>query len=117
MKAIWKLEPCTAPDIREDLQASKGWTYSTVRTLMDRMVRKGLLSSKKIRHIDLYSSTVSPQQARKADLMRTLKNAFNDAMTPMFECLLDARQIDDTQLDELESLLRKKRRSSSKNKP
>ena len=116
MKGVWKLEPCTAPDVREELQATKGWAYSTVRTLMDRMVRKGLLTSKKLRHIDLYQSAVSLEEARKADLLRTLKHAFNNAMTPMFECLLDARKIDDAELAELERLLREKRRPSPQKK-
>jgi predicted transcriptional regulator len=36
MNAVWQLEPCTAPAIQEALQSSRAWTYSTVRTLMDR---------------------------------------------------------------------------------
>ena len=37
IKAVWNGEPCAAPDIQERLEASTHWTYSTVRTLMDRM--------------------------------------------------------------------------------
>ena len=54
IKAVWDAEPCTAPDIREKLQKQTAWTYSTVRTLMDRMVAKGLLAAEKVRNLTIY---------------------------------------------------------------
>ena len=52
IKAVWEMEPCTAPDIREKLRRETAWAYSTVRTLMDRMVVKGLLAAEKVRNLD-----------------------------------------------------------------
>jgi predicted transcriptional regulator len=45
IKAVWEKEPCAAPGIQEKLFKNTEWTYSTVRTLMDRMVVKGLLTA------------------------------------------------------------------------
>ncbi len=45
IKAVWADEPCTAPAIQQELKKTTNWTYSTVRTLMDRMVAKGLLAN------------------------------------------------------------------------
>jgi predicted transcriptional regulator len=45
IKAVWENEPCAAPDIQEKLFPQTQWAYSTVRTLMDRMVGKGLLTA------------------------------------------------------------------------
>ena len=42
--AVWDNEPCAAPTVQEELAARKKWTYSTVKTMMDRMVTKGLLN-------------------------------------------------------------------------
>jgi hypothetical protein len=47
IKAVWENEPCAAPAIQEKLFKRTEWTYSTVRTLMDRMVAKGLLTAEK----------------------------------------------------------------------
>ena len=51
IKAVWDSEPCDAPAIREKLFKKTGWTYSTVRTLMDRMTAKKLLTAEKFDHL------------------------------------------------------------------
>ena len=51
MQAVWDLEPCAAPTVQEALAGRTGWAYSTVKTMMDRMARKGLLDTAKIRHL------------------------------------------------------------------
>src|SRR2546427_3735957 len=53
IKTVWEHEPCAAPTIQEKLHRQTEWTYSTVRTLMDRMVAKGLLTAEKIRNLTL----------------------------------------------------------------
>ena len=52
--AVWEHEPCAAPTITEALEKKKGWSYSTVKTLMDRMVKKNLLKPERIRNLILY---------------------------------------------------------------
>ena len=41
LDALWKLERATARQIAEELTDKRGWAYSTVKTLLDRMVTKG----------------------------------------------------------------------------
>jgi BlaI family penicillinase repressor len=105
IKAVWDHEPCTAPDIQQKLEGKTKWTYSTVRTLMDRMVTKGLLTAKKERNITLYSTAVTRAQAQRGELLYALKNAFNGALTPMLECLLDTKDLSRDDLDQLKQLI------------
>jgi BlaI family transcriptional regulator, penicillinase repressor len=114
IKAVWEREPCATPDIQEALADSKGWAYSTVRTLMDRMVAKGLLSTEKIRHMTLYRAAVTRGQAQKGELLYALKHAFNDALTPMLQCMLETRDLSAGELAELEALLREKRKQTGR---
>ncbi len=111
IKAVWDAEPCTAPEIREKLKRQTAWAYSTVRTLMDRMVAKGLLMAEKAGHVTTYRSAVSRRQAQRGELFYALKHAFNGALTPMVQCLLDAGKLSAAELDELESLIKAKRKS------
>ena len=53
IQVVWEREPCAAPEVQEELVARKKWTYSTVKTLMDRMVAKGLLTTERIRNLIL----------------------------------------------------------------
>jgi BlaI family penicillinase repressor len=116
MQAVWDHEPCAAPSVQEILQRQKGWHYSTVKTLMDRMVTKGLLSTEKIRNLILYRSAVSRKQAQKGEIMRAVKRAFGGALTPMMQFLLDSKQLSEKQLKELESLIKRKRNRTQSGK-
>lgn len=111
IKAVWEKEPCTAPEIQERLHGQTGWTYSTVRTLMDRMVGKGLLLAEKVRKLTLYRSAVTRQQAQRGELLYALKHAFNGALTPMVQCLLDTSELTAKEVAELEQLLKSKKKS------
>jgi BlaI family transcriptional regulator, penicillinase repressor len=114
IKAVWEAEPCTAPDIRQKLERSMGWTYSTVRTLMDRMVLKGLLSAEKAHHPTIYRSAVTREQAQRGELFYALKHAFNGALTPMVQCLLETGKLSEAELTELESLIKAKKKDAEK---
>ena len=114
IKAIWENEPCTAPAIREKLLRLTGWTYSTVRTLMDRMVVKGVLRAKKEGKLTIYNSAVTPAQAQRGELFYALKHAFNGALTPMVQCLLENHDLDADELNKLESLIKAKKRNAKK---
>ena len=114
IKAVWDREPCAAPAIQEILHPQTAWTYSTVRTLMDRMVAKGLLTADKVRNLTLYRSVVTREQAQRGELFYALKHAFNGALTPMVQCLLDTRDLSADELAKLESLIKAKKKSARK---
>ena len=114
IQVVWEREPCAAPTVQEELVARKKWTYSTVKTLMDRMVGKGLLTTERIRNLILYRSAVSREQAQHGELMRTLKRAFGGAFTPMMEFMLESDALSQGEINELEGMIRKKRRREKK---
>jgi len=112
MKVVWELQPCAAPTVQEALLKSRKWSYSTVRTLMDRMVPQGLLTAEKMRNLTLYRAAISPQQAQRGEVLYALKHAFNGALTPMVQCLLESHDATPEQLEELEKFIQKKRRNT-----
>lgn len=114
IQTVWENEPCAAPAVQEQLEKQKNWTYSTVKTLMDRMVTKGLLKTERIRNLILYRSAITRLQAQKSEVMRTIKRAFDGALTPMMQFLLDNNALSKKQLDELEALIKNKRIKSRK---
>jgi BlaI family transcriptional regulator, penicillinase repressor len=112
MRVVWKLQPCAAPTVQEALLKSRKWSYSTVRTLMDRMVPQGLLTTEKVRNLTLYRAAITPPEAQRGELLYALKNAFNGALTPMVQCLLDSNDVTPEQLAELDKFIQKKRRDT-----
>jgi len=111
IQVVWERQPCAAPTVQEELAGRKKWTYSTVKTLMDRMVAKGLLTTERIRNLMLYRSVISRQDAQRGELMRAVTRAFGGAFTPMMQFMLDSDALSRRELDDLESLIRKKRRT------
>jgi len=107
--AVWANQPCAAPTVQEKLASRKKWSYSTVKTMMDRMVAKGLLTTERIRNLILYRSAITRKQAQKGEIVRALKRAFDGALTPMMQFLLDSNNLSQEQLDEIEELIKTKK--------
>jgi len=103
MKVVWENQPCAAGTVQEALAKSKEWAYSTVKTTMDRMVNKGLLEITRIRNLQLFSSRISHDQAKKSEFRKMLKRAFDGALTPMMQFLVEQ---DDFSKEELSQLRR-----------
>jgi BlaI family penicillinase repressor len=114
IQVVWEHEPCAAPAVQEELAARKQWTYSTVKTLMDRMVAKGLLTTERIRNLILYRTAIRRDQAQRGELLRTVKRAFGGAFTPLMQFMLDSDALSPQELEELQTMIQKKRRQ---NKP
>ena len=116
IKVIWDIEPCTATAVRDKLAQSTGWTYSTVRTVMDRMTAKGLLTARKDGKITIYNSAITRRQAQRGELFYTLKHAFNGAFAPLVQCFLESKDLDESELAKIEALVRagKSRRKNKK---
>lgn len=114
IKAVWEKEPCTAPAIQEALFQTTQWTYSTARTLMDRMVAKGLLAAEKQGKMTVYRSAVTRDQAQRGELLYALKHAFNGALTPMVQCLIESKDLNDAELAELEALIKSRKKAVKK---
>lgn len=114
IKAVWETEPTTAPAIQEVLFKPTQWTYSTVRTLMDRMVGKGLLRATKSGKLTLYRTAVTREQAQRGELLYALKHAFNGAFTPLVQCLLDTNEVSREELDRIKQLIAEHEKTAGK---
>ncbi len=109
LQAVWENQPCAAPTVQEALQSEKAWTYSTVKTMMDRMVTKGLLKTERIRNLILYRAAITRKEAQHSEIMRAAKRAFDGAFTPMMQFLLDSNKLSKDQLAKLEAMIKSKK--------
>jgi BlaI family penicillinase repressor len=107
MKVVWTKEPCTAGTVQEALVESRDRAYSTVKTTMDRMVEKGLLRIERVRNLQLFSSSISELEAKRREFRGMLKRAFDGAITPMMQFLIEHEGISKKQASELRRLVNK----------
>lgn len=88
MKIVWDAQPCTAGDVQEALSQGRGWAYSTVKTTMDRMVRKGILALRRVRNLQLFEARMDRTEAARGEIRRVLDRAFDGAFAPMMNHLV-----------------------------
>jgi BlaI family penicillinase repressor len=105
MKVVWENEPCAAGTVQEGLANSKDWAYSTVKTTMDRMVEKGFLKIQRIRNLQLFSSVISEVDAKRGEFRKMLKRAFDGALTPMMQFMIEDEGLSKTELTQLRELV------------
>jgi predicted transcriptional regulator len=103
-----------------ELQAAFGGSlaYTTLMTTMDRLFKKRLLGRRREGRAFLYQPLVSPDQPRKdvaADLIGCLLGHGAAAARPVMSTFIDAvEERDAALLDELEALVRRKRRGRAR---
>ncbi|MHC4441789.1 MAG: BlaI/MecI/CopY family transcriptional regulator [Planctomycetota bacterium] len=105
MKVVWEKEPCAAGTVQEALKNNRNWAYSTVKTTMDRMVNKELLSTQTIRNLTLFSSRITELEAKRSEFRRMLKRAFDGGLTPMMQFLLEDENLSKEDLKQLRKMV------------
>jgi BlaI family penicillinase repressor len=107
MRIVWDQEPCAAGTVQEALEASRQWAYSTVKTMMDRMVAKDLLKITKIRNLQLFSARINAAQAKNGEFKRMLKRAFDGALTPLVQFLVEQDEFSKEDISQLREFVDK----------
>ncbi len=101
MKAVWEHQPCAAGTVQEALAGELGWAYSTVKTTMDRMVGKGLLEIERMRNLQIFRAKVDRRQAAGWEFRRMLARAFDGALGPLMQYLVENEKLTREDLDQL----------------
>lgn len=119
LEALWRR--ATEASVR-DLQADfPGTAYTTLMTTLDRLHRKGVLERIRAGRAFLYRPRYAPGELRAHLAERTLARLLADdrsALRPVLSFFVDAvSRRDDDLLDELETLVREKRKASQKEEP
>jgi len=110
LEVLWRLgSDATVREVNADFP---GAAYTTVMTTMDRLHRKGILDRKKAGRAFVYRPRFSREALETAAAARALGTLLQgDSARPVLSFLVEAVSREDAQLlDELERLIREKRR-------
>jgi BlaI family penicillinase repressor len=77
LKALWTLEEGNVRAVQEALAHTRPLAYTTVMTVLDRLVRKGRLTRRKVGRSFVYSPTASRDVLRKAAVRELLEGFFD----------------------------------------
>ena len=93
MKAVWEGSPASARDVLERTGSATGWAYSTVKTILTRLVGKGALREGKRTNTSFYVPLVSRDQARRSELRSFLDRAFDGTFGSLLQHLVDDEKL------------------------
>ena len=87
LEVLWKRRRATAGAVAAVLAPSRGWAYSTVKTLLDRMKAKGLVRARRVGSVWEYEPVVAAAAARRSAWKAFLATAFGGALDPALRFL------------------------------
>jgi len=111
MKALWVVQPATARDIAERLPADVNWAYTTIKTLLTRLVEKEAVSERKEGNTSVYEPLISRRKAQQSALAALANQAFDGAFGPLMHFLLEEEKLTARQRRELMRALENNARS------
>lgn len=105
LEVLWRRERGTAREVAEDAAQSRAWAYSTVKTLLDRMVAKQLLSARRVGNVWEYEPAVREVEARRKAWRRFVETAFGGSMAPALNFIANDARLTRKQREALRELL------------
>jgi BlaI family penicillinase repressor len=109
MKVLWASDkPVAAYDIIQMLAQTEEWKPETIKTLLNRLVKKEALGFKKYKNLYLYYALTSETDCIRAESESFLKRFFGGALEPMLAHFVEDHPLTPTQVRELKKILDKK---------
>jgi BlaI family penicillinase repressor len=111
MNVLWDRHPAKARGVVERLPSRVKWAYTTVKTMLDRLVDKQAVKKSKQGKIAYYEPILSRRQARRTALHTVLNQAFEGAFGPMMHFLAEDEDLTAGERKELGKILSRKSKS------
>ncbi|MFG0318003.1 MAG: BlaI/MecI/CopY family transcriptional regulator [Planctomycetota bacterium JB042] len=116
-RKVWKVVhergECAARDAVEALAASDGWSTSTVKTLLRRLVEKGFLRTTRVGNSFLYSPTESALEVLRDEADALLEGATAGTVGPLLAYMVKQSRLSADDLAELKELIAAKEREDA----
>lgn len=108
MTVLWESSPRTAAEVVEALRDRTEWHPKTVKTLLGRLLRKGVLRAKEEGNRYLYSAAIPRKRYIAEESSSFLERVFGGEATPAVVHFVRNTKLTRDEIDELRRLLDEK---------
>lgn len=106
MKVVWSKAPCSAGEIIETLAAADPtWHPKTIKTFLNRLVRKKVLGFRKEGRAYLYRPLVTERECIDAASDSFLERVFGGSLKPMLAHFVEHKKLSGEEIRELRRVL------------
>src|SRR4051812_10680101 len=110
MRVLWETAPLAAYDIIQALDKSESWHPNTVKTLLNRLVKKKALTVEKYKNLFLYSPALKEADCVRAESQSFLERFFGGDVRPLLIHFAENKQLTAEDLAELQKILRQSKK-------
>ena len=105
MDALWESKQATASDLQKSLANSQGWAYSTVKTMLDRLVTMGYVKTRRVGHVYEYSAKIKRPTAVSRVIDEMTDRLFAGSVAPFVQHLVERGDFESQDLAKLKAIL------------
>lgn len=105
MKVFWEKYPLTCSDVVEALADQQEWQEATVKTFLNRLLKKGALTSEKDGRRFLYSPVLTREEWLSQESEGMLNRLFNGQLAPLVAHFGAHNKLSKTEIAELKELI------------
>ena len=106
MKLLWQAgDALPVTGIRETLQRTKGWEATTVKTLVSRLVSKGVIRQEK-RNVFYYSPLISEREYNAWATRHLIERLYNGSARELVAALVHSDGLSQADLEELREMFK-----------
>ena len=105
MRALWARQPRTADDIAAEVAADRDWTDATVRTLLNRLLKKGAIAAEKDGRRYLYRALLDQDDYLEEQSRTLLDRFFDGRLSSMILHFSERERLSADEIAELKRLI------------
>ena len=106
MEALWDESPLAAQDVADRVGPARGWSVATVKTLLGRLLAKGVIEAEEEGRRYRYRPLVARGDYVAGESRRLIDRLFGGRLTPLVAHLAERETLSAEDLAELETLIR-----------
>lgn len=110
MQIVWDRKSATAGDVIAALSKHSGWQHRTIRTLLARLVEKGVLAAEADGNRYVYRPLVTRSRCVREESQSFLNKVFGGDAAELLVHFVRGAEIAPEQIEELKRLLDEKRK-------
>jgi len=105
LDALWEKYPATANEIIEQLNSKKHWHDKTVKTLLNRLVKKEAVGFEKQQRSYLYSPILEREVYRQNESQSLIEKLFSGRISPLIASFAKNKSLEKEDIEQLKDII------------
>lgn len=106
MEVLWQDAPLTAAEVAERVPSAREWSIRTVKTMLGRLLAKGILAHEEDGRRYLYRPAIARADYVAQESGRLIDRMFGGKVTPLVAHLAERDRLTPADIAEIEALLK-----------